>query len=83
MSAWPEAKVMHVLCGELRTREEIAVALASIAEEIRLLESLVRRMKAGENVDALLETIMPMIEKLERLEAQRDALLAARDGEMH
>jgi tetrahydromethanopterin S-methyltransferase subunit B len=40
-------------------------------------------MKAGENVDALLETIMPMIEKVERLEAQRDALLAARDGAMH
>jgi hypothetical protein len=74
---------MHVLCGEPRTREEIAAALASSAEEIRLLESLVRRMKAGENVDALLETIMPMIEKLERLELQRDALLAARDGEMH
>jgi hypothetical protein len=74
---------MYVLCGEPQTREEIAAALASSAEEIRLLESLIRRMKAGENVDALLETVIPLLDTLERLELQRNALLAARNGEMH
>jgi hypothetical protein len=58
-------------------------ALGSVDEEIRLLEALVRRMKAGEDVSALLETVLPIIEDIERLELQRHALLAARDRSVH
>jgi hypothetical protein len=58
-------------------------ALGSVDDEIRLLEGLVRRMQAGENVDALLETVLPILDDIERLELQRDALLAARDVSVH
>jgi hypothetical protein len=58
-------------------------SLGSVDDEIRLLESLVRRMKAGEDVSALLETVLPIIDDIERLELQRAALLAARDRAVH
>jgi hypothetical protein len=58
-------------------------ALGSVDEEIRLLKALVRRMKAGEDVSALLETVLPIIDDIERLELQRAALLAARDRSVH
>jgi hypothetical protein len=75
---------MHVLCGELVTDEEFAKSsIDSVEIEINALKEIVRRMKAGENVDALLETVLPILADLERLHLQRDALLAARDGAMH
>lgn len=60
-----------------------AAQSSSVDIEIRALKEIVRRMRAGENVDALLETILPIIDDIERLELQRAALLAARKGEMH
>jgi hypothetical protein len=75
---------MKQKCGELVTDEEFAQScLGSVDEEIRLLEALVRRMKAGEDVSALLETVLPIIEDIERLELQRLALLASRDRSVH
>jgi hypothetical protein len=75
---------MKYLCGEPVTDEEFArSSLGSLDDEIRALEELVRRMRAGEDVSALLETVLPIIADIERLELQRSALLAARGGSVH
>lgn len=66
------------------TDEELAQsAPGSVDNELRILKAIVRRMRAGEDVSALLETTLPIIADIERLERQRLALLAARNRSVH
>jgi hypothetical protein len=75
---------MKYLCGEPVTDEEFAQsAPGSVENELRILKAIVRRMRAGEDVGTLLDSVLPIIADIERLELQRAAILAACNWSMH